>query len=382
MNMPIGLGATNRLTMSPDALTRTDAETLSVLIVDDEAPVRDELADSIALRGVPVLTAGNGADALAVLAGRPDVGVLLTDIRMPGITGLDLAQQALAGRDAIDALEVLLITGYATPAQGIAANRIGAFGLLPKPVRAARLGALVQAALASAAARRRAALEFAPARFEPLPAPPQVRSPVAAAEALVHTLASRAEDAGKLARITEQAQGPLADLIGGRQATEAARLINLMQHVADLAALEQGRRTAEVSRASAHAVVGAIAGQLAAAGIVCGQRIILQPDATPAFLVDLSRLARAFGLLAERALRDADGAATADLALDAEATQARIELTIRYAPAAPERSADPGPDTLLPITLARRLVALDGGRLDAWLLPEGGLRARLALGAA
>ena len=39
-------------------------------------------------------------------------------------------------------------------------------------------------------------------------------------------------------------------------------------------------------------------------------------------------------------------------------------------------------DSLLTCTIARRLAALSGGRLDAWLLPDGGLRARLILGGA
>jgi CheY-like chemotaxis protein len=367
--------------MSPDALSRTDSATLAVLVVDDEASVADELADTLLRRGMRVMTAGNGIEALSVLAARPDIGVLLTDIRMPGLCGLDLAQQALEGREAADALEVLLITGYATPAHGIAASRIGAFGVLPKPVRAARLAELVAAARERAAVRRRAAAEFGARRFDPRPPARHPNDPIAAAEALLHSLASRSEDAGKLAQIAAQAEGPLAALCDARDAdARAVRLSALLRQVVELAALEQGRLPGDVTRASAHAIIGAVAARLAAAGIPCRQRIILQPEATPAFQVNLQRLGRAFGLLVERALGDAPGAASADLALDAEASQGRIELTIRTPPmpAAP----DSPPHALLPITLARRLVALDGGRLDAWLLPEGGLRARMILGAA
>jgi CheY-like chemotaxis protein len=384
MNMPIGYGGAHRLTLAPPALSRAFPGSLAVLVVDDEAAIRDELAGVLARRGLTVLTAPAAETALRVLAGRPDIGTLVTDIRMPGMDGLELAQQALAGRDNADALEVLLVTGHATPAHGLAAARIGAFGLLPKPTRGAELSELVQAALVSAAARRRLALGFPP-RPDVLPAPEGRRSPVAAAEALLHTLAQRAIDAETLASLARQIRAPLGALIEtGPQdpaAPQARRLLGLLDTLLDLAAMEAGRHRGDVAPVSAHALVAAIANRLEAAGVRASRRVILQPDARPAFGLDLARLTRAYGLLAERAMRDCPGAALAELSVDAGAGGARIELAIRPEPPC-RRPDEPAVETLLPLTLARRLVALDHARLEAWLLPEGGLRARLRLGSA
>ena len=83
-----------------------------------------------------------------------------------------------------------------------------------------------------------------------------------------------------------------------------------------------------------------------------------------------------------RALGDLRGRATADLSLDADGRQARSDQCIRATapggtPAQQAGAQQAGTD--LSITLARRLVAAVGGRLDAWSLADGGLRARLTL---
>jgi hypothetical protein len=71
-----------------------------------------------------------------------------------------------------------------------------------------------------------------------------------------------------------------------------------------------------------------------------------------------------------------DGApGLAELSLDAGHGQARLDLVIR--PDAP--MGEQAPERRMPLALARRLVGLLGGRLDAWSLPEGGLRARLLI---
>jgi CheY-like chemotaxis protein len=383
MNVTIGFGGPHRLTLSPEALTRAQLPSLAVLVVDDEAEVREELCSSLTHHGLAVLAAGDGATALRILAGRPDVGALLTDLRMPGMDGLELAQAALSGRDTADALEVVLISGYVTPAHGLAAERIGAFGMLAKPMRGARLAAMVQEALESAAQRRRAALGLAPPVDLP-PAPPP--GPAAAAEALLHTLTQRAIDGESLATLARQIRQPLQALLGRAPAElteerEIRRVIALVDEVVDLATLERAQRARDLEPVSAQALAAAIAAKLQDLGIRCGRRIILQPDATPAYQLHLARLTRAFAVLATRAQRDEAAPLRADLAIDAGAGTARLELTLR-----PEglsaRPAEPAVDSLLSCTIARRLAALSGGRLDAWLLPDGGLRARLILGVA
>lgn len=68
-----------------------------MLVVDDEAIVRMNAAEHLELEGYEVLEAENAAAALAALAVRPDVGVLFTDVHMPGeLDGMELAREVHA----------------------------------------------------------------------------------------------------------------------------------------------------------------------------------------------------------------------------------------------------------------------------------------------
>jgi CheY-like chemotaxis protein len=379
MNMPLSLTGTRP---AADQLSRihpglSTPVGLAVLVVDDEAECREEIADALERRGLAVLTAHSAGAALAVLEGRPDIGTLVTDIRMPGTDGLALTEKALAGRDPAQALEVVLVTGYVAPGQALAAERIGACSLLAKPVRGATLGRIVEEALGRAAARRLSA------HAAELPEPPiGVPNTAGAATALLATLAQRSDmGAQGLARIARGLRAPLAALLAEEATTDRAathRALALMDELLEAAAIEDGTLMAQAMPVSAHGLAGAVAGRLGALGIGCGRRIILQPDADPAFRVDMPRMARAIGLLAGAALRAIEAApATAELSLDAGAGEARLELVIR--PAVPRADAETGAGVTLPIAIARRLVAAQGGRMDAWLLPDGVLRARLFL---
>ena len=70
-----------------------------ILIVEDEFLIRLTLAEALADEGFAVLEAENGEDAMAILAGDPAVGLLLTDMQLPGtLDGRTLAIAARAGR--------------------------------------------------------------------------------------------------------------------------------------------------------------------------------------------------------------------------------------------------------------------------------------------
>ena len=239
MNMPIGLGSAYhlrahddralRLHLAAGSLATPRNETLAVLVVDDEEEVLEELAATLRRRGLHALSASSAETALAVLCSRPDIGALVSDIRMPGMDGIALAERALCGRPEADALEVVLVTGYASASQGMAATRLGAFGVLQKPMRGADLGRMVEDALARAASRRRADAPAPPhfAAWQPatpvvdeLPyAPP---SPARAAEALMLSLAQRLDGLEQgFSPTLRDMRPPLAALIGS--ATDPAR---------------------------------------------------------------------------------------------------------------------------------------------------------------
>jgi DNA-binding NtrC family response regulator len=122
---------------------------LAVLIVDDEILIAEEASIGLELEGYDTLIAESAREALAILAFRPDIGVLLTDVRMPGIDGISLANQVLAGRENSDALSVILMTGHAedVPPQGVAA-------CMAKPFSMAAMVDLVAQAMADAATKR------------------------------------------------------------------------------------------------------------------------------------------------------------------------------------------------------------------------------------
>lgn len=115
-----------------------------VFFVDDDAQLRDANVQTLDIAGIPVRAF---ADAAALLAALPPdfAGVVVSDIRMPGMDGLQLFAR-LRGIDA--ELPVILITGHADVPMAVAALRDGAFDFLPKPFAADHLVASVRRALA------------------------------------------------------------------------------------------------------------------------------------------------------------------------------------------------------------------------------------------
>lgn len=131
-------------------------EELGVLIVDDEPAVLRNLADGLALLDFEVSTAASAAEASVRLAEDPRIGVMLTDIRMPGRDGLGLAQEILADRLSAPPVQVILMTGHATLDDATLALRAGVRDMLRKPFRLAEAEAAVTAALKAARADRAA----------------------------------------------------------------------------------------------------------------------------------------------------------------------------------------------------------------------------------
>jgi DNA-binding NtrC family response regulator len=108
----------------------TMAERPRVLVVDDKENMRRLVARILAdAGGYAVDEAEDGARALALVATRP-YDVVVTDIRMPGADGFELLA-AVKARD--PAVEVVLMTGYATVQDAVRAMKRGAFDYLEKP---------------------------------------------------------------------------------------------------------------------------------------------------------------------------------------------------------------------------------------------------------
>lgn len=80
-----------------------------VLVVDDEPIVRMLAADLFSEIGCEVFEASNGAEALSILERRPDIGLLFSDCRMPGMSGPELAAIAAERRPS---LQIILVSGH------------------------------------------------------------------------------------------------------------------------------------------------------------------------------------------------------------------------------------------------------------------------------
>ncbi|MFG1345158.1 response regulator [Xanthobacter autotrophicus DSM 431] len=104
-----------------------------VLIVDDEPEYLDELVEALSFRGIPAVSAGQGARAVALLADDPSIRVILTDLRMPDMDGISLIHAVRAAYPA-RRLDFLVMTGHAAEADIERAMAEGVLRCFPKPL--------------------------------------------------------------------------------------------------------------------------------------------------------------------------------------------------------------------------------------------------------
>jgi excisionase family DNA binding protein len=114
-----------------------------VLVVDDEASIRDLLAKTLALAEYDVDLAPEGRTALERLRIIP-YDLLITDLKMPGVDGLTVIREA---RRLKADIPVIIITGYSTESSAIEAVNLGVSGYLTKPFRVPRVLAAAAKAL-------------------------------------------------------------------------------------------------------------------------------------------------------------------------------------------------------------------------------------------
>lgn len=119
------------------------ASAAHLLVVDDERPLREGLARYLRARGFVVNEAADGTQALAALE-RERYAVVICDILMPGVSGLDVAKQAAAS----DAdLAIVMLTAVNDAASAKAALQLGALEYLLKPMELDDLGRAIDRVL-------------------------------------------------------------------------------------------------------------------------------------------------------------------------------------------------------------------------------------------
>ena len=117
-----------------------------LLIVDDEPEIVEELALFLRKKGFQCETAFDGEEALSKIKQDPAIAIVLTDIRMPGIDGLELAKKLRETWSDQRDLEVIMLTGHAGIDQAVEALQMGALDFLTKPVSLKYLLSTVQQA--------------------------------------------------------------------------------------------------------------------------------------------------------------------------------------------------------------------------------------------
>jgi len=100
-----------------------------VLVVDDEATMRESLRDWLTDSGYHVETAEEGEEALEAIT-KQDFGIAILDLKLPGKDGLEVLREAKAKRPQ---LKSIIITAYPSVQTAVEATREGAIGYLPKP---------------------------------------------------------------------------------------------------------------------------------------------------------------------------------------------------------------------------------------------------------
>ncbi len=132
-----------------------------VLVVDDEAGMRDFLTLLLEGEGYEVATAADGREALRIFEERP-ADLVISDVRMPKMDGVALLG-GLRQRD--PSLPVILVTAHASADSAIQAMKLGAVDYITKPFQVAEIKLVLSRALAARS-------QGAGQRAEPSPAPP------------------------------------------------------------------------------------------------------------------------------------------------------------------------------------------------------------------
>jgi CheY-like chemotaxis protein len=162
-----------------------------VLVVDDDPVVGRSFDRVLSERGYAVITAANGQEALDRMA-REDYDMVFTDIRMPGMDGIDVAAKIKARQPW---MPVVIVTGYGTDDAQARARKVGVTAFLHKPLSSDAIEASAREALkASAGEVAAVAPPAAEAQPQPLPAVAPTATAAVAAAGLEPVVSSAAND--------------------------------------------------------------------------------------------------------------------------------------------------------------------------------------------
>src|SRR5271157_4281153 len=111
-----------------------------ILVVDDEAIVRESIRDWLKDAGYEVSVAENGEEAMKLIQ-KENFGVMILDLRLPGMTGIDVLKKVKVLKPNIKSI---VITAYPTMLTQEEASKLGAIDYLVKPVFPDKLEELIR----------------------------------------------------------------------------------------------------------------------------------------------------------------------------------------------------------------------------------------------
>ncbi|MBW1706600.1 MAG: response regulator [Deltaproteobacteria bacterium] len=101
-----------------------------VMLVDDEVPFVETMTKRLAKRDLTVITAFSGQEALDTLSKHRNTDVVILDVKMPGMDGLETLAEI---KKSYPLIEVIMLTGHGTIESAIDGMRLGAYDYLMKP---------------------------------------------------------------------------------------------------------------------------------------------------------------------------------------------------------------------------------------------------------
>ncbi|MCD4716763.1 MAG: response regulator [Desulfobacterales bacterium] len=101
-----------------------------VMLVDDEVPFVETMTKRLAKRDLTVITAFSGQEALDTLSTHRNTDVVILDVKMPGMDGLETLAEI---KKSYPLSEVIMLTGHGTIESAIEGMRLGAYDYLMKP---------------------------------------------------------------------------------------------------------------------------------------------------------------------------------------------------------------------------------------------------------
>src|SRR5918993_1769537 len=115
-----------------------------ILVCDDQEMMRDSLAANLAREGHDVVATGDGTVAVSKLEGSTRFDLLITDLKMPKMTGIELLAEAKRLRPD---MPVVLMTAFATVNTAVEAMKLGAYDYIQKPFDGDEIKLLVERTL-------------------------------------------------------------------------------------------------------------------------------------------------------------------------------------------------------------------------------------------